>query len=148
MIFGSGDSTTAMRGLSVILGIGAVVMINSSEGGPMLREIERAIAREYRWPDSLTENKKPIKLAAEVLQSFVGEYSGDSGFKCAITREDDKLFLKFGIQPPLELYPESETEFFTTALNTDLTFDRIEDGEVKKLRLQQDNKTFLAERKP
>jgi len=130
------------------LGMGAVVMINSGEGGPMLREIERAIAREYDWPDSLTEDKKPVQLAAEVLQTFVGEYAGASGFKCAITRHGDKLFLKFGTQSPLELYPESGTKFFATALNAEVTFDRKEDGETKGLSLQQDNKSFSAERKP
>jgi CubicO group peptidase (beta-lactamase class C family) len=35
------------------LGLGAVIMVNSNQGAPMILEIERAIAREYDWPDYL-----------------------------------------------------------------------------------------------
>ena len=129
------------------LGKGAVVMINSSEGGPILREIERAIAREYDWPDLITEDKKPINLPAERLQTFVGEYTGPANFSCAITRQNDKLLLKYGNQPPVELFPESETKFFMRALNAEVTFDRTEKDEVTTLNLQQEGKSISAERK-
>lgn len=33
------------------LGLGAVIMINSNQGAALASEIERAIAREYGWPD-------------------------------------------------------------------------------------------------
>lgn len=129
-------------------GMGAVIMINSNEGGSMLREIERAIAREYNWPDNITEDKKAVKISTELMETFVGDYAGKSGFKCTITRENDKLFLKFGAQPPIELHAESETRLFMTALNTEVTFERTEKGEVKGLSLQQDGKSTSAERKP
>ena len=122
-------------------------MINSNEGFPMLREIERAIAREYNWPDHTLEDKKPVNLAAEILETFVGEYIGESGFKWIITKQNDKLVLKFGNQPPLELYPESDTKFFMTTINAEVTFERTEKGEVKSLSLQQDHKNTVAERK-
>jgi len=98
-------------------GMGAVVMINANEGGPMLREIERAIAREYNWPDSLTEERKAAHVSTEVLEMLVGDYAGKSGFKCTITRRNEQVFLKFDAQPPIELLPESETRFFMTLLN-------------------------------
>jgi hypothetical protein len=129
-------------------GKGAVVMINSGSGGSMLREIERAIAREYDWPGSLTEGKKTIQLAADALGAFEGEYRSDSGFNCTITRQNDKLFLTSGKQPRIELHPESETKFFMKVLNAEITFDRTDKGEVKSLSLQQDGRTVSAERKP
>lgn len=130
------------------LGMGAVVMINSNEGGSMLREIERAIAREYNWPDNITEDKKAVKVSPENLETFVGEYTSKPGLKCTITREHDQLFLKFGAQPPLELYPESDTKFFLISVNAEVTFERTEKGEVKRLSLQQDGRSTSAERKP
>src|SRR5688500_11491181 len=57
-------------------GMGAAVMTNSKEGGAMLREIERAIAREYGWPEGLTEDKKAVKVSAAILDASSGEYGG------------------------------------------------------------------------
>ena len=128
-------------------GMGAVVMINSNEGGAMLREIERAIAREYGWPEGLTEEKTAVKVSTEILDALIGEYGGESGFKCRITREDDKLLLKSADQPAIELYPESETKFFTKVLNVEISFEKGDQDEVKGLTLQQDNKRTTAQRK-
>jgi CubicO group peptidase (beta-lactamase class C family) len=129
------------------LGLGAVVMINSNEGGSLLREIERAIAREYDWPDNITPDRKPVKLSAEILETLAGEYAGKTGFKYTITRESDKLFLRFGAQPPIELHPESETKFYMTTLNADVTFNQTEKGDVTSLSLQQDGQSTSAGRK-
>jgi CubicO group peptidase (beta-lactamase class C family) len=127
-------------------GMGAVVMINSNEGGPILREIERAIAREYGWPEGLTEDKKAVMVSTETLDALIGEYAGETGFKCTITRENDKLFLKPAAQPPIELFPESDTKFFAKVLNAEITFEKSQ-GEVKELVLQQDNRRTSAQRK-
>jgi len=128
-------------------GMGAVVMINSNEGGQILREIERAIAREYGWPDGLTEDKTPAKVSTEILNALIGEYGGETGFKCTITRENDRLFLKPADQQPIELFAESDTKFFAKVLNAEITFEKGDGGEVKELTLQQDNKKTSAPKK-
>jgi hypothetical protein len=128
-------------------GLGAVIMINSNEGAALIGEIEQAIAREYQWPDYLPRKKTTVELPAEVLQSFVGEYVGKVGFKCAITRERQNLFLAAVGQPPLELKPESETNFFTTTLNAEITFDRTPKGDVTGLTLRQEGRQLPAEKK-
>jgi len=128
------------------LGMGAVVMINSNEGGPLLREIERAIAREYGWPEGLTEDKAAVRVSAEILDALVGDYAGET-LKCTITREGDRLFLKPAAQPPIELFAESDTKFFAKILNIELTFEKTDQGEVKALTLQQDNRSTSAQRK-
>jgi CubicO group peptidase (beta-lactamase class C family) len=128
------------------LGMGAVVMINSSEGFPILREIERAIAREYNWPDVLTDDKKPMKVSDEILDSYVGKYAGESGFKCSLQREDGKLIMNVGAQPPIPLHPESDTKFFMTVVNAEVTFDRTEKGVT--LSLNQDGRVTAAVREP
>jgi len=113
----------------------------------MLREIERAIAQEYGWPEGLTEDKKAVKLSTEILDALIGEYGSESGFKCTITRDDDKLLLKPAAQPPIELFPESDTKFFAKVLNAEITFEKGDQGEIKGLTLQQDNKRTSAPRK-
>ena len=130
------------------VGKGAVIMINSGSGGSMLREIERAIAHEYDWPDGLTADKQAVKLSPEHLDACVGEYTARNGFQCTIAKDDDNLLLKFGGQTPIELHPESETKFFATVLNLEVTFERTDKGDVKSINFQQDGRTISAERKP
>jgi hypothetical protein len=78
---------------------------------------------------------------------LIGEYGGETGFKCTITRENDRLFLKPTTQPAIELFAESDTKFFAKVLNAELTFEKGDGGEVKELTLQQENKRTSAQRK-
>jgi CubicO group peptidase (beta-lactamase class C family) len=128
-------------------GMGAVIMLNSNEGAAMLSEIERSIAREYKWPDYFPKERATVEVPADLLQAFVGEYEAKSGFKCAITKENVKLLFGAAGQPPVELNAESETNFFMTTLNGEITFDRTAKSEVRGLTLQQGGKQISAERK-
>lgn len=129
------------------LGLGAVVMINSNEGGPLLDEIRRAIAREYGWPGYFDEEKGEAAVSAEALDAYVGRYEAKSGFACTVSKENARLFLAASGQPPLELHPESDTKFSAKDLNLDVTFDRAADGVVKGLTLSQAGRQTSAERK-
>ena len=130
------------------LGLGAVIMLNSNEGAPLLNEIERAIAREYEWPDYFPKERTTVDVPADRLQAFVGEYAGKSGFKCAVTSANGKLLLAAAEQPPVELNAASETNFFMTILNGDITFDRTAKGEVIGLTLQQGGNQISAKKNP
>jgi CubicO group peptidase (beta-lactamase class C family) len=46
------------------IGEGAVAMVNSNEGDEIMREIQRAIAREYAWPDYFPKEKTPSPKTA------------------------------------------------------------------------------------
>jgi hypothetical protein len=128
-------------------GMGAVIMLNSNEGAAMLTEIERSIAREYKWPDYFPKERATVEVPADLLQAFVGEYEAKSGFKCAITKENAKLLFGAVGQPAVELNAESETNFFMTTLNGEITFDKTAKSEVRGLTLQQGGKQTSAERK-
>jgi CubicO group peptidase (beta-lactamase class C family) len=130
-------------------GMGAVIMLNSNEGGAMCLEIERAIAREYQWPGYFPEEKKAVKLAAEVLgglADLAGEYLSKSGLKFIVENSNGTLLLTLAGQDPLQLQAESATNFFTTILNAEITFEKTEKGEVKGLVLTQQGKRISAKR--
>jgi CubicO group peptidase (beta-lactamase class C family) len=131
-------------------GIGAVVMLNSYEGVPLLTEIERAIAREYDWPGYFPDEapKKPATLAPETLDRYVGSYVTKSKLAFGIARNGSALLLRFSNQPPLELTAESEMKFSTTALNASVTFEKNDEGDVTGLILEQDGTPTAAEREP
>jgi hypothetical protein len=129
-------------------GNGAVIMINSNEGNPMLYEIERAIAREYNWVGYFEDEKKPVPLSDDTLGRFVGIYTNKAGLEYSVIQENSRLHFKPPGQPPIEVYPQSGTNFFMKILKAKITFDVTKDRRVKGLNLQQDGKTFSAEKKP
>ncbi|HKQ37227.1 MAG TPA: serine hydrolase domain-containing protein [Verrucomicrobiae bacterium] len=126
-------------------GKGAVVMVNSNEGNPLLGEIERAIAREYRWPDYFPEEKKTISLDAKLAEAYAGDYSG-RGLKFTLLNEGGKVFLKANGQQPLELRAESATHFFSEVLNLEITIKRDADHGVKGFTCEQDGRKIEFKR--
>ena len=129
-------------------GNGAVIMVNSNEGNPMMYEIERAIAREYNWSGYFEDEKKSVALSDDTLGRFVGIYTHKTWLEYSIIQENGHLLFKPMGQPPIEVYPQSGTNFFMKILNAEITFDIAKDGHVKGLNLVQEGKTTSAERKP
>lgn len=129
------------------LGMGAVVMVNSNEGEPLLREIQRAIAREYEWPDYFAAERQEITLETHVADTYVGEYSGRGGFECALVRDHGKLFLKPAGQRRIELHAESPTNFFSTILNLQVKIRHDEEGKLKGFTCEQDGRKIEMERR-
>jgi CubicO group peptidase (beta-lactamase class C family) len=125
-------------------GQGAVVMINSNEGAPMIEEIVRAVAREYTWAGFFPE-EKTVPASPEALQAYVGSYAARS-LSCAVTREGDRLFLGGAMQPALELRPTGENTFRVVEIDAEVVFDTAE-GLVKGLTFKQGGRETKADRK-
>jgi CubicO group peptidase (beta-lactamase class C family) len=146
--FGHGGSDEGFVALMTFYkdqGKGAVVMLNSNEGAPLLQEIERAIAREYGWPGFFPDDKRAT-VSAATLATYAGTYRTDSKPSLVITEEDGALSLKFSDQPPIRLTAESETKFAATVVKATVTFEKDDKGEIKGLILEQDEKPIAAAR--
>lgn len=135
---GSNEGFKAVATFYKNSGQGAVIMVNSDEGGPMVKEIERAIALEYEWPGYF-EEKKEVALAPKTLKLLAGTYRAKSGAIYEIVEKKDKLFLILKNQSPVELRAESETDFSAVGLNTKIIFDKI------GLTIQQDGNSISAQ---
>ena len=70
-----------------------------------------------------------------------------AGLKFSVANEKGTLFLSAAGQPPVELHPVSDTKFFISILNTEVTFDRTDKGEARALNLLQEGTQISAERK-
>jgi hypothetical protein len=99
---------------SVTGGRGAVVMTNSENGGTIAREIVRAIAREYRWPDyPQGEIRDVIALSPDRLARYEGVFDG-ANLRLGVARKDARLEV-FNVNDPSDrvtLFSTSETGFF------------------------------------
>ena len=116
-------------------GQGAVVMLNSNEGERLRDEVMRAIGQEYNWTNGFPLEKTITALSR--TSGYLGWYSTKAGLTFQIRSQDGNLFLHYEQQPPLQLFPMSELEFFAQAANTNISFEKDETGSVTAMSLSQ-----------
>jgi CubicO group peptidase (beta-lactamase class C family) len=103
-------------------GLGAVVMVNSNEGAPLIDEVERAIAREYEWPGYFEPEESVVTLPRKTLRSLAGEYRSKAGTRFVVVAKAGALLFGVAGQPPAEIVPSSESEFFSRDLDLVVAF--------------------------
>ena len=119
--------------------IGVVVLSNSANDiddiGLHLIENKYELAK-FEPP----KEHKAIKLDSRIYDAYVGQYELAPNFIIAITKEGDGLFAQATGQSKFEVFPESETEFFYTVVDAQITFVRDEKGQVTHLVLHQNGR--------
>jgi CubicO group peptidase (beta-lactamase class C family) len=81
--------------------------------------------------------RKEIKVDPKIFDGYVGEYQLSPNLMMVVTREGDKLMVQPTGQGKSEIFPESETKFFSKVVNAQLVFSKNDKGEVDKLILYQ-----------
>ncbi|HRH43999.1 MAG TPA: serine hydrolase [Pyrinomonadaceae bacterium] len=95
----------------------------------------------------LPKERKEIAVDAKILDSYVGQYEVAPGLAFFIAKEGDKLtFLPPGQPKAVELFAESETDFFLKVVDAQITFVKNESGEVTGLKFQQMGRTTNAKK--
>jgi len=123
------------------LGVGAAVMTNG-DGGPMLiREVLRALASEYQWPDYAAKRVTTVALSPAAAAGLVGKYllRVGPGIQAEVRRDGDRLVLTAPQIPVEELLPESDTSFVTSTLGWRVTFTLEASGRAKALTVFREN---------
>lgn len=88
-------------------------------------------------PPSAPRERKEIALAPDKLERYVGVYQLAPSFQLTITREGGSLFGQATGQPKVQLFAESEFEFFLKVVDAQVTFVRDANGTVNQLILHQ-----------
>jgi CubicO group peptidase (beta-lactamase class C family) len=145
---GSNEGFMAKATFYKDLGKGAVIMVNSNEGNPLRAEIERAIAREYGWPEYFKPENPRVSLAPAALDRLGGDYETEDRIRLSVARSGESLTLTVGRQPPLPLVPSAPSKFFSPNLNLEVTFKLNGEGRAEGLVLQQEKLTLEAKRRP
>ena len=117
-------------------GQGAVVMTNSDNGIYMAMEILRSIAHVYDWPDFKPQAKSILKIDPAIYAQFEGEYYLVDWPEFTIQVKQKDTSLLFELVPDilcLELFPETETNYFAAELEMGIEFVRDDDGLVQAL---------------
>jgi CubicO group peptidase (beta-lactamase class C family) len=115
---------------------GAVVMTNGDNGGILMLEVVRSIARAYGWPDFHQSEKVIVPVDAAIRHRYEGEYrlvnSPADGVLVRI--EDDRLVMESlpdGVC--YEMHAETETRFFLEEQEETFDFVMDADGRVSAL---------------
>jgi hypothetical protein len=94
------------------------------------------VKKDGRWQllqaqgTRLASERKPIKLDAKLLDSFVGKYEFGPNAIATLTREGEILRWRGGNRMPVTLVPLSETNFFAKETETEMRFVKNEQGQV------------------
>ncbi len=128
-------------------GEGGVVMTNSDAGGLLGDEVMRSIAAEYGWPDYRPAIRAKVQVNPNVLPKYAGTFELHPGFDLVISVEHGQVMAQATGQDKVEIYPESESEFFSTASSAEIEFLKDGTGKVTRLVLHQDGNDVRAPRK-
>jgi serine-type D-Ala-D-Ala carboxypeptidase/endopeptidase len=128
---------------------GAVVSINEASDIDdlgrclFLHDIYDGLSK-FKAPQQRT--RAPIDHA--IYERYVGQYQFSSKHFMTITHDGDRLMMQESgpIEFPCEIIPESETEFFLTAGDVQISFVRNEAGTVKNAIVRQDGKNRKAQK--
>ncbi|MGB9459013.1 MAG: serine hydrolase [Bryobacteraceae bacterium] len=93
------------------------------------------------------KERKAIAVDPRILESYVGRYQLAPTFVIAITREDDRLYEQATGQPKVQIFAESEKEFFLKVVDAQITFKTDAQGRTTELILHQNGMDQRAPRK-
>lgn len=89
---------------------------------------------------------KEVAVDPKVFDGLVGKYQLAPGFVMNVTREADKLFIQATGQGKVQVFPESETEYFLKVTDAQITFVKDDSGKFSKLVLHQMGRDMPAPR--
>jgi CubicO group peptidase (beta-lactamase class C family) len=80
---------------------------------------------------------KEIQVDPKIFDGYVGNYQLAPNFSITITRAGDHLFEQATNQPKLEIFPESDKDYFLKVVDAQITFVTDAQGRATELILHQ-----------
>ncbi len=93
----------------------------------------RELDEEPRPGPGRYQTKPLMTMTPMMLDRYVGKYGVGAGQPVVLSREGGTLYAAFGLLPPLELLPHSETEFSLRWTAATVEFELGPDGRAKSL---------------
>ena len=96
-----------------------------------------------------TQNRKDRKVASvdpKLYGAYIGEYELAPQFILTITTDAGRIFAQATGQPRVEIFPESEVDYFLTVTDAQITFVKDADGHVNQLVLHQGGRDIPAKK--
>jgi hypothetical protein len=94
--------------------------------------------------DKPPKERQAVKLDPKLYNTYVGEYQLAPSAVFTIRRDGDRLLVRLTGQVFLEIFPESETEYFYKAVDAQITFVKDNQGHITNLILHQNGQNLKA----
>ena len=95
---------------------------------------------------TLTSERKEVHVDPKVYDSLAGRYELAPGVIMAIRRDGDRLTTQLAAQPTVEIFPESEHDYFAKVVDAQITFVTDAGGKATELILHQNGEDQHAKR--
>jgi CubicO group peptidase (beta-lactamase class C family) len=82
--------------------------------------------------------KKAVNVDPSIYDDYIGEYELAPNFILTISREGNKLFAQATGQDIFEIFPLSETRYFSKVVDAEISFMKDKGGKVNELILHQE----------
>ena len=92
------------------------------------------------------KERKEIAVDSKLFDGYVGRYQLAPNFILTVTREGDHLFTQATGQPKVEIFPESERDYFLKVVDSQVTFETDRKGRATALILHQNGLNQHAKR--
>jgi CubicO group peptidase (beta-lactamase class C family) len=92
------------------------------------------------------EFPKTVEVDSKVLDGYTGQYQLAPNFILTVTRDGAHMITQATGQGQIEIFPESQTKFFTKAMEADITFLTDDQGHATSLVLHQNGADHPAPR--
>ena len=97
---------------------------------------DQTAKRSETGPPPPREHKE-VAIDPKILDNYVGSYELAPNFILTVTREGDHLFTQATGQGKVEVFPESDHDFFLKAIDAQITFETDSQGKATALVLHQ-----------
>ncbi|WP_213286305.1 serine hydrolase [Bradyrhizobium sp. sGM-13] len=121
-----------------------IVLSNAADYNPNIALGMHLINAAY----PLAKIRREVPVDPAVLAAYAGRYELSPTFALTVRADGARLFIQATAQPEIEVYAESETEFFYRVVDAQVSFARSEGGVVSSLRLHQNGKHLPGRRLP
>ena len=95
---------------------------------------------------TLSRERASVKLDPRIYDPYVGQYQNSAGRILSVMKEGDRLVIEVGGNK-IELFPESETQFFVKEADVLLVFVKDHEGRVVCLINRRPNGNIVQEMK-
>src|SRR5271157_1747071 len=89
---------------------------------------------------------KEITVDPKIFDGYVGRYQLAPNFILTVTREGDQLFTQATGQSKVQVFPESQRNFFLKVVDAQITFETDTNGRATSLTLHQNGANLPAKR--
>lgn len=90
------------------------------------------------------QDRKAVAVDPKIFDSYAGQYEVAPGVVLTISRDGERLMAQVTGQDRAEIYPSSETEFFSRRVDAQIKFVKNEQGQVTGMVIVQNGRNVPA----